>query len=138
TPPADDVVAPDEQDAQKAAMDSTLKAVAFQPGTQVHKLPMTDAKARAQITPNLATNMLQYYGGRVISNVKVVQVLYGSGTYIPEVSGANMGNFYGQSTNSAYMDWLNEYNTVGHSPGTNQSIGRGTFQSKVQITPSAA
>jgi hypothetical protein len=138
TPPADDGVAPDEQDAQKAAMDSTLKAVAFQPGTQVHKLPMTDAKAQAQITPNLAANMLQYYGGRVISNVKVVQVLYGSGTYIPEVSGANMGNFYGQAANSAHMDWLTEYNTAGHSPGTNQSIGRGTFQSKVQITPSAA
>jgi len=137
-PPADDgTPAPEEQDAAKAAIEAQLQAVHFQPGTQVHKLPM-NAKSEAAIAPTLAANMLQYYGGRVISNVKVVEVLYGSGTYIPDISGANMGNFYTQVTNSAYMDWLVEYNTTGHSPGTNQSIGRGTFQSKVQITPSSA
>jgi pre-peptidase len=137
-PPADDgTPVPEEQDAAKAAMEAQLQAVHFQPGTQVHKLPMNGKKSEATVAP-LAANMLSYFGGRVISNVRVVQVLYGSGTYIPEISGANMGNFYTQSTNSAYMDWLTEYNTTGHSPGTNQTIGRGTFQSKVQITPSSA
>jgi hypothetical protein len=85
---------------------------------------------------------LDYWGGPVISNVKVVQVLYGSGTYIPEVSGAQMGNFYQQFTNSALFDWLPEYNTnitaQGGIQGTNQQIGKGSFVQQIQITPSAA
>src|SRR5260221_10739496 len=46
------------------------------------------------------TYTLKYYGGKVIPNVKVYQVLYGTGTYIPEVSGTNMGSFYTQGTNT--------------------------------------
>jgi hypothetical protein len=83
---------------------------------------------------------LSYYGGRVISNVQVVQVLYGAGTYTPEVQSTaspSIATFYRGVTNSTYYDWLNEYNTplVG---GTNQTIGRGSFLKQVQITPSPA
>src|SRR4051794_29527110 len=46
---------------------------------------------------------LIYYGGHVVSNARVVQVLYGSGTYLPELAGANMGSFYQQVLNSAYV-----------------------------------
>ena len=94
----------------------------------------TKAGAAAQA---VTSAHLTYYGGRVISNVRVVEVLYGTGTYLPEISGSTMGSFYSQVTNSTYMDWLSEYNTPA-AGGTNQTIGRGSFQGKVQIAPSAA
>jgi hypothetical protein len=88
---------------------------------------------------------LTYYGGHVISNVKVIQVLYGSGPYEAEVTNTaapSIASFYGAVTNSSYYDWLSEYNTNitanGGGPGTNQLIGRGTFAGQIQITPSAA
>ncbi|MBV8757976.1 MAG: pre-peptidase C-terminal domain-containing protein [Deltaproteobacteria bacterium] len=76
---------------------------------------------------------LTYYGGKIIPNVKVSQVLYGSGTYISQVSGTQMGSFYTQSQGGVW-DWLNEYNTS--SPA--QTIGRGSFIGKTQISPSSS
>jgi hypothetical protein len=113
-------------------------------GTHVHKMPLRDAAAPTPAAAPAGAH-LTYYGGRVVSNVQVVQVLYGTGTYIAEVAGTvspNVATFYGGVTNSAYFDWLTEYNTNitanGGGAGTNQAIGRGTFLSRVQITPSAA
>ena len=77
---------------------------------------------------------LTYYGGKVIPNVKVTQVLYGSGTYISQVSGTQMGSFYGQAEASGVWDWLNEYNTSSPS----QAIGRGSFTQQKQITPASS
>ena len=93
---------------------------------------------------------LIYYGGRVVSNMQVVQVLWGSGSagggngqYLAEVLGTttpNIATFYQGVLNSAYVDWLDEYNTditdFGGDSGTNQSIGRGSFSERVIITPS--
>ncbi|MGZ6144171.1 MAG: hypothetical protein ACXWLM_12590, partial [Myxococcales bacterium] len=112
-------------------------------GSRVHKMPMN----ASAITPNATSATLTYYGGRVVSNTQVVQVLYGSGSYNAQVSGTsspNMATFYQGVLNSAYVDWLDqEYNTVNPSPAgsstkTNQHIGRGSFLSRVQITPSSA
>ncbi len=85
---------------------------------------------------------LTYYGGRVISNVQVVQVLYGGSqsqyaSYVWSTSSPSMATFYGGVGNSAYFDWLTEYNTT-LSGGTNQTIGRGTFLNQKIITPSSA
>src|SRR5262249_49947528 len=55
---------------------------------------------------------LQYFGGRIVSNVQVVQVLYGSGSYIPQVTSTStpsMATFYQGVLNSPYVDWLTEY-----------------------------
>src|SRR5579864_8836040 len=84
---------------------------------------------------------LSYFGGPVISNVHVVQVLYGSGSYNAQVAGTStpsMGNFFGDLTgpNSGYTTLLSQYNTPA-SGGTNQTIGNGTFDGLFQITPSA-
>jgi len=92
---------------------------------------------------------LTYYGGRVVSNMKVVQVLWGTGgagtgdgeflAGVVNTSTPSIATFYQQVLNSAYVDWLTEYNTdildFGGNPGTNQSIGRGTFAEQVAITP---
>jgi hypothetical protein len=83
---------------------------------------------------------LSYYGGRVVSNMQVVQVLWGSGTYIPQVTSTgspSMASFYGGVLDSPYVDWLTEYDTSGIAPPTsNQIIGRGTFLAQYTITPS--
>jgi hypothetical protein len=102
-------------------------------GNTVHKMPL--GTSAGQAPRPYATGNLTYRGGPVISNAKIVQVLWGSGSYMAQVSGSNMGNFYQQTMNSAYVDWLTEYNTP-TSGGTGQTIGRGSFVSKVQITPS--
>src|SRR5579864_448146 len=85
---------------------------------------------------------LTYFGGPVISNVHVVEVLYGSGSYNAQVAGnttPTMGNFYSDilGANSGYTSLLTQYNTPA-SGGTNQTIGNGTFDGLFQITPSAA
>jgi N-acetylneuraminic acid mutarotase len=85
---------------------------------------------------------LQYFGGRIVSNIQVVQVLYGTGSYIPQVTSTStpsMATFYQGVLNSPYVDWLTEYNTVGlPAPTSNQVLGRGSFSQQVQINPNPA
>jgi hypothetical protein len=86
-----------------------------------------------------------YYGGKVLANVKVVQVIYGAGTYLAQTTAdasPSVSSFYHGVTASPYFDWLSEYNTTGNAAGgqrgTNQVIGRGSFPGRYVITPSAA
>ncbi len=91
---------------------------------------------------------LNYYGGRVVSTIHVVEVLYGQPsstvTYEPEVQNTSpspsIATFYGGVANSSYVNSMSEYDTTG-SPqgiaGTNQTIGRGVFNSQVIIKPSS-
>jgi hypothetical protein len=93
---------------------------------------------------------LTYFGGRVVSNMQVVQVLWGTGgigsgngqflANVKNTTAPSMATFYQQVLNSAYVDWLSEYDTditaFGGGPGTNQTIGRGSFVEQVVITPS--
>lgn len=87
-----------------------------------------------------------YFGGPVISSVHVVQVLYGQGSYVPNVAGTatpTLGQFYTDITQSPLFDMLSEYSTVGitavdGTPGTNQLIGHGLFDGTFTISPSPA
>ncbi len=85
---------------------------------------------------------LNYYGGRVVSNMQVVQVIYGTGSYLPQITSTaspSMATFYQGVLNSPYVDWLTEYDTNAQpAPNSNQVIGRGAFSTQVVITPSAA
>jgi hypothetical protein len=106
-------------------------------GTNAHILPtrMPGERPAPSLNPTVASAHLVYYGGKVLSNVKVVQVLYGSGTYISGISGSGSGTmagFYQAVTNSTYIDMLTQYNTP------SQKIGRGSYSKSVQITPSAS
>ncbi|HEX3757647.1 MAG TPA: hypothetical protein VHW23_03035 [Kofleriaceae bacterium] len=109
---------------------------------RVHMTPVQAAARRAISTgPESATSpagaRLDYFGGKVIQNVRVNQVLYGSGTYIPQLtstSGATMASAYTQMVTSGVFDWLGEYNTS--SPL--QTIGRGSFAGSRAITPAAS
>jgi hypothetical protein len=78
---------------------------------------------------------LNYYGGPVISKVKVVVVIYGTGTYLTGITNPtapSIASFLTQVTKSAYFTWLTEYNTP------TQTIGTGSYSESVQITPAAA
>ena len=110
-------------------------------GPRFHGVPMRIGNA--PIAPAAPAGAhLTYFGGPVISNAHVVQVLYGSGSYNAQVAGTttpSMGNFFGDllGTNSGYVNLLSQYDTPA-SGGTNQIIGNGTFDGLFQIVPSAA
>jgi len=92
--------------------------------TYPHQEPKTAAK-------------VEYFGGPVIPNVKVIAVFWGS--KVDAETQAKIGAFYSSVTNSTYMDWLTEYNTdvkaMDGRQGTNQSIGRGTYNGAITISP---
>ncbi|HEY6306572.1 MAG TPA: hypothetical protein VI488_08975 [Candidatus Angelobacter sp.] len=109
----------------------------------MHIVPLQDPSVNGAIVGFAAPAgaHLTYFGGPVISNVHVVQVLYGSGSYNAEVAGTStpsMGNFYSDitGTNSGWITLLSQYDTT-ISGGTNQTIGNGTFDGLFQIAPSA-
>jgi hypothetical protein len=90
-----------------------------------------------------AGSHLTYYGGRVVSNIKVVQVIWGSGSYLPQIistSTPSVSSFFRNVLVSAHVDWLREYDTTNIvSPSgvsSRQSIGRGSFVGQYTITPS--
>ncbi len=83
---------------------------------------------------------LNYYGGRVAADLQVVQVIWGSGSYLPQVTSTgtpSMASFYQTVLNSPYVDWLTEYDTPS-AGGSNQTIGRGGFVARYTITPSTS
>src|SRR5438270_8641342 len=82
---------------------------------------------------------LTYHNGPIISNVQVVQVLYGSGSYNAQIAGTTsptMGNFFADITSTGLISLMQQYNT-NISGGTNQIFGNGTFGGLFQIVPSA-
>ena len=108
--------------------------------SRVHKMPMNDGNAAPYSAP--AGAHLTYYGGRINGSTKVVQVLWGSGSYLSNVSSTatpSMATFYQQflskTTLNTFME--NEYNTASPSgTKTNQHFTAGAFQQQVAITPS--
>jgi hypothetical protein len=139
-PSGADARAPQEQTAAGNSAQA-LPAAPAQPRLHIVAVrdPITNNGAVGFAAP--AGAHLTYFGGPVISNVHVVQVLYGSGSYNAQVAGTStpsMGNFYGDltGTNSGYTSLLTQYNTPA-SGGTNQTIGNGTFDGLFQIVPAA-
>jgi hypothetical protein len=86
---------------------------------------------------------LQYYGGRVLTNVEIVQVLWGDG--VPTNVATGVAAFFAGIEQSPYVDWLGEYDTInvptderikmGLTVETKQKIGRGSFKGTVKIAP---
>jgi hypothetical protein len=112
-----------------------------------HIVPFVDANsASPSASFAIPGAHVTYFGGPVISNVHVVQVLYGSGSYLPNVSSTtrpSMATFFADVTQSSHFDLLNEYSTTGvgaadGGPSSNQMLGHGFFDGQVTITPSAA
>ena len=75
----------------------------------------------------LASENVVYYGGPVLSNVKIYAVFWGSQVNA-EVQ-AKIGDFYTALSNSTYIDLLGQYSTP------TQAIHRGSFAGAKVITP---
>ena len=75
---------------------------ALEYGIRVHMMPVAGPQ---QSVRNTAGPHLSYFGGPVVSNAKVVQVIYGSGTYLSSITGTQIGSFYNSVLNSNYVDW---------------------------------
>ena len=113
----------------------------FSGGGRPHHLPWRHPdeqkaiadRAKFQAAAKTNAHNLSYFGGPVVSNVKVVKVNYGAGTYQPFVSGTGAGTmtaFYKGILGSSYFTWLNaDYKTP------TQSIGTGTYGGDISISP---
>src|SRR5579864_2734608 len=117
----------------------TLPVMTLQP--KFHGVPWRDTNANPGPVGFAAPAgaHLSYFGGPIISNVQVIQVLYGSGSYNPQVAGTSsptMGNFFADITSTGLISLLQQYNTPA-SGGTGQTFGNGTFGGLFQIVPSA-
>ncbi len=134
-PNADERVAP--QTSGNSAQ--PLSVITLQP--KFHGVPWRDPNAAVGPVGFAAPAgaHLTYFGGPIISNVQVVQVLYGSGSYNSQVAGTTsptMGNFFADITSTGLISLLQQYNTPA-SGGTGQTFGNGTFGGLFQIVPSA-
>jgi hypothetical protein len=99
----------------------------------VHMLPLRDRTGGSAIPAGTPI----YHGGKLIQNVGVTQVLYGEGSYLPELTattGPRMESAYKEMVTSGVIDWLSEYNTA----FPDQVIGRGSFRTSVRISPAAS
>jgi hypothetical protein len=87
----------------------------------------------------------KYFGGAVIPNAKVYVVWWGNPANLnSSLTAAHGGiaDFFTGITNSAYLDWFNEYNTTitvqagshAGTAGTNQRIGRGNYAGTVTLS----
>jgi hypothetical protein len=81
---------------------------------------------------------MNYYGGPVFSNVKVVTVMWNQ--HVRQKTQDNIPLFTAALVDSTYVDQLKEYNTKGVSTidgrsGTQQTIHRGTYLGQVVLTP---
>lgn len=111
------------------------------------------AQARPSTSQSLHTEMsvaevpmsplstFHYFGGKVIPHAEVVIVLWGS--TVSSTVTSNMPSFFQTITQSAYLDWLGEYDTAGVSAydgngNSNQHVYRGTYKSSVAITPTSS
>ncbi|MGZ3457740.1 MAG: hypothetical protein ACXU86_04460, partial [Archangium sp.] len=105
-------------------------AASFAPSSRVHTMPFGVGQSASEPgTVHAATTAhLTYYGGKVIANAKIAVVFWGPNVNSTVTSG--IGGFYTAVTNSAYFDWLSEYNTG------SQSIGRGSLLGTYTISPS--
>ena len=97
-----------------------------------HGVPWRDPNTTAAVVGFAAPAgaHLTYRGGPIISNVQVIQVLYGSGSYNPQIAGTSsptMGNFFSDITTTGLITLLQQYNT-NISGGTGQ-VFRGTAHS---------
>jgi hypothetical protein len=113
------------------ALTSTANAATGLPDRQMARSSLTTATTLATAA---GSAHLSYWGGRVVRNVRVVIVVWGSGTYQSQVtsnSSSNIVSFYGGIEKSSYVDWLREYNTA------SDAIGRGSVVGRYVIMPAA-
>ena len=95
--------------------------------TRVHVMPLHAAsndRSKPLDVSGPAGAKLTYFGGPVLSSVKVWTVYWGASVQFQD----HINAFFPAITNSVYFDWLSEYNTA------SATIGRGSFGGSVVDT----
>jgi len=89
------------------------------------------------VTPSCKTPKLAYFGGPILQSPVIVAVFW-NGNVNPTLMAptTGIGQFYTDVTQSSYWSWLQEYNTVGLSGGSEQAILPGSFGGQFTLTPS--
>jgi hypothetical protein len=99
----------------------------------------TAAQRAALPAPSVAATAptMLYFGGPVLSHVKVVAIMWGLG--VNATTSAKIGDFLAAAVNSTFVDQFRQYATnrsaVTGRVGSNQLIGRGTYRGKFTIVP---
>lgn len=140
------VTGPAQEQTPSLAARTVGSAQPTEPKPHVHVLRIPDPAAPAAAPFAIPGAHVTYFGGPVITNVHIVQVLYGTGAYLSNVSSTaapSVASFYTDLTQSVFFDMLNEYSTAGvtaadGTAGTSQTIGHGFFDGQFTITPSVA
>ncbi|MGI9170218.1 MAG: hypothetical protein ACR2FH_08600 [Caulobacteraceae bacterium] len=113
-----------------------LPAAAAAPDATAYHLYRPNLRPAPAASAASGPTML-YYGGPVIAKVKVAVVIWGDG--VAKSTTSLIAPFFRAMVNSTYVDQLTQYSTnvtgVNGHPGTNQTIGRGSFRGKFKITP---
>ena len=121
-----------------AAAAALLAASADARGIHWRQDPKSHPITTATQNAGIDFPQLQYYGGHVISNVKIYAIFWGPN--IDATISSKIGPFYQAFATGPMFGWLNEYDTsitpVGGGTGTNQHIGPGSFVKAITITPS--
>jgi len=110
-----------------------------QAGEARRVMPMPQARAAlaAQAQAQAAGGPVNYYGGPVIGNVKVVSVMWGTG--VSSTISKAIPGFSQALVNSSFVDQMSQYDTTGPGingmPGTQQHIARGSYLGQKVITP---
>ncbi|WP_242392248.1 lipid A deacylase LpxR family protein [Anaeromyxobacter oryzisoli] len=109
-------------------------------GHPMHVVPPGRPAALAPVRAHVT-----YFGGRVVSSVQVVNVLWGDGPFAPFVAGdgpRSMARFLADLVGSPYLDGLAQYGTdrvaANGQPGTGQRIVRGALAETIRIAPDPA
>ncbi len=84
--------------------------------------------------PTCMNPKLAYFGGPLLQSPTIIAVFWSSAVN-PMVQ-ANMAQFYADVTQTTYWRMLQEYDSVGLTPGSNQVILPGTSGGSVVISPS--
>ena len=124
---------------------AALLSLAANAGPQLRRPPQAVTPDREAATTTVLSH-LKYCGGRVLSQTKIVPVLWGPAQSPVPASASCRGPFkdcldkwYADFVKSPQFGWLDEYQTTIHapngSPGTNQHIFAPTVVNTIQITP---
>ncbi|HWS44528.1 MAG TPA: hypothetical protein VN636_01585, partial [Acidimicrobiia bacterium] len=108
-------------------------------GSRGTRAPAAEARAGSGLRPAQSSvpagARLQYWGGRMLANVKVAIVVWGPGRFPVQVTSRtapNAASFFATVTQSPYFDWLQEYDANG------THLGRGSVAGQFTVVPAAA
>src|SRR5207302_3461527 len=116
-----------------AALLVSTAAVAAGPHIMPLREPTLGNAIANVINTATANPHLNYYGGRILDQVKVYNVNWG--TSVNSTVQSRIGDFYSAVVVSPMFDWLTEYNTnitaQGGGAGTNQILKHGSYAGSI-------